>query len=124
MPNHLHGIIIINNPVGATLCGRPDPIIIKRPDQTIKQGQAHRPAPTKNIPILGDIVGWFKTMTTNYYIHGIKNNHWPWFAGRLWQRNYYEHIIRNQKSLNRIRNYIKNNPENWEFDRNNPKNIK
>lgn len=62
-------------------------------------------------------------MTTNKYIQNIKNNNWPWFAGRLWQRNYYERIIRNNQELNRIRNYIINNPMNWEFDRNNPKNF-
>jgi hypothetical protein len=42
------------------------------------------------------------------------------FDGRLWQRNYYEHIIRDDESLNRIRQYIQNNPGNWEFDRENP----
>jgi len=52
-------------------------------------------------------------MTTNYYIRGVKNNGWKPFNKRVWQRNYYEHIIRNEKSLNEIRRYIKNNPEMW-----------
>jgi REP element-mobilizing transposase RayT len=65
-------------------------------------------------------VQWFKTMTTNEYIRGVKQLGWPAFAGRLWQRNYYEHIIRNEESLNRIRQYILDNPTRWVFDRENP----
>ncbi len=49
------------------------------------------------------IVQWFKTMTTNEYILGIKLFDWPPFNGKLWQRNYYEHIIRNDAEMNRIR---------------------
>jgi len=49
-------------------------------------------------------------MTTNEYIKNVKNNNWPEFQGRLWQRNYYERIIRDKEELNRIRKYIKNNP--------------
>ena len=59
-------------------------------------------------------------MTTNEYIRGVKISGWPPFAGKLWQRNYYEHIIRNEESLNRIREYIANNPLQWELDRENP----
>jgi hypothetical protein len=40
--------------------------------------------------------------------------------GRLWQRNYYEHIIRNEAELNRVREYIQNNPLRWQLDRENP----
>ena len=40
----------------------------------------------------------------------------------MWQRNYYEHIIRNENDLNEIREYIKNNPQMWDRDRNNPEN--
>jgi len=45
---------------------------------------------------------------------------WPPFSGKLWHRNYYEHIIRDDKSLDRIREYIANNPLQWQFDRENP----
>jgi hypothetical protein len=45
---------------------------------------------------------------------------WPRFDGRLRQRNYYEHIIRDDVELNRMREYIKNNPLKWELDRENP----
>jgi len=56
------------------------------------------------------IVQWFKTMTTNGYICNAKQNGWKPFNSRLWQRNYYEHIIRNEIELNQIREYIINNP--------------
>ena len=62
------------------------------------------------------IVQWFKTMTTNEYIRGVKNYHWKPFPGKLWQRNYYEHIIRNNYELFNVENYIENNPKNWEKD--------
>lgn len=70
----------------------------------------------------GKIIQWFKTMTTNYYIRGVKTNKWKPFAKRLWQRNYYERIIRNENDLNKIREYIINNPKIWDNDRENPKN--
>ena len=62
---------------------------------------------------------WFKTMTTNEYVHGVKEHGWPAFQGNLWQRSFYEHVIRDDKSLNRIREYIVNNPQRWELDREN-----
>ena len=61
-------------------------------------------------PLLGDIVGWFKTMTTNEYIRGVRQSGWPAFNRRLWQRNYYDHIVRTAESLNNIRLYIIDNP--------------
>jgi len=67
-----------------------------------------------------DVVHRFKTMTTKRYADGVKQWGWPPFAGRLWQRNYYEHIIRDEVALNRIRTYIANNPLQWELDRENP----
>jgi REP element-mobilizing transposase RayT len=63
---------------------------------------------------------WFKTMTTNGYIQGVKNSGWPRFTGKLWQRSYYEHIVRKDDDLNRIREYIVNNPLQWGMDDENP----
>jgi hypothetical protein len=80
-----------------------------------KDGQPHGVAPT-----LGDIVNWFKTMTTNEYIRGVKRNRWSAFAGKLWQRNYYERIIRDEEELNHVRQYIAENPLNWHTDKENP----
>ena len=118
MPNHLHGIIVI---VGADLCVRPDDVgnVYKNhiddhnTDNINIKGQTRRSAPT---PTVGTIIQWFKTMSSNEYIRNIKNHNWPPFDTRLWQRNFYEHIIRNEKDLNRIREYIVTNPAGWEED--------
>jgi putative transposase len=115
MPNHIHGIIVI---IG------PDP------------GQTHGSAPTGDHagrgepersallrcspPTLGRIVQWLKTMTTNAYIQGVRHEQWDPFPGRLWQRNYYERVIRNQREWDAIREYIQNNPAQWELDAENP----
>ncbi len=56
-------------------------------------------------------------MTTNEYIRAVKNLGWKPFDGKLWQRNYYEHIIRDEKSYHIIANYIKNNPAKWQVDK-------
>ena len=107
MPNHIHMIIHI---VGATLVVAPSP------------RAGIKPAPTT--VTLGDIIGAFKSLTTHEYIMGVKNNGWKPFNKRLWQRNYYEHIIRTENDLNKIRMYISENPDIWDRDRNNPINIK
>jgi REP element-mobilizing transposase RayT len=56
-------------------------------------------------------------MTTNDYIHGVNELNWQAFNKRLWQRNYYEHIIRDENSYYKIAEYIENNVLNWEQDR-------
>jgi putative transposase len=80
-----------------------------------ENGQAQGPAPT--VLSLGDVVHRFKTMTTKRYIDGVKQLDWQPFPGKLWQRNYWEHIIRNDTEWKRIREYIHTNPAEWEFDR-------
>ena len=83
--------------------------------------RAHHAEPGAHIGApLPEIVQWFKTMTTNEYIRGVKTMGWPPFPGKLWQRNYYEHIIRNEAELDRIRTYIANNPTQWALDDENP----
>jgi REP element-mobilizing transposase RayT len=74
---------------------------------------------TRVAPTVGDIVGAFKSRVTVEYIRGVKTSGWPPFRGRLWQRNYYEHIIRNERALNAIRQYIIENPRRWQMDREN-----
>ncbi|MEW6686632.1 MAG: transposase [Candidatus Edwardsbacteria bacterium] len=112
MPNHIHGIILI---VGADPCVCP----IKSNDIGRTQGFA----PTEKLS-LSNVVQRFKSLTTKKYIDGIKQNNWQTFNKRLWQRNYYEHIIRNEDELNRIRKYIQINLLKWQFDRENPDRIK
>ncbi|MBN2249280.1 MAG: transposase [Campylobacterales bacterium] len=66
---------------------------------------------------LSGVIQKFKSMTTCKYIDGVRNHLWETFDKKLWQRNYYEHIIRNDQSLDTIQNYIINNPKNWENDK-------
>jgi REP element-mobilizing transposase RayT len=73
--------------------------------------------PFSNLPA---IIQWFKTMTTNEYITGVKRLGWKPFDKRLWQRNYYERVIRDERELFRIQEYIATNPENWHRDPANP----
>lgn len=84
MPNHMHGIVLINE---------------ERPGQG-----------------LGQIIGAFKSLSTNRYITGVRQLGWPPFTKRIWQDNYFEHIIRNDASLDRIREYIIANPSSWDRD--------
>jgi REP element-mobilizing transposase RayT len=100
MPNHLHGILVMGDNVGA------DTLI--RPNETI---------PTLS---LSTLLQWFKVMTTNAYIRGVREQHWDAFPGKLWQRSYYDHIIRAEADLHRIQVYIENNPTQWATDDDNP----
>lgn len=109
MPNHLHGIIALNHaPVGATLAVVPDNVPVV-PD--IRAGLA--PAPTANT--VRNIVGAYKSLVANVCleIHKSKNE----MMGKLWQRNYYEHIIRNEQSYQTMSEYIINNPSKWKEDK-------
>jgi putative transposase len=115
-------------PVGAGLV--PAPRVTGRMRSTERKGPVGAglvPAPVLPAtmvgdprPRLGDVVGAFKSLTTDLYVQGVKQNGWLPFRRRLWQRNYHEHIIRNDGALNRIRQYIAENPANWASDPENP----
>jgi len=106
MPNHVHMTIII----GADKL------------KLYNNGQAQGPVPTQLS--LSDIIHRLKSLTANKYIKGVTYEKWPVFNKHLWQRSFYDHIIRNGESLNKIRKYIINNPAKWAEDEKNPKNIK
>lgn len=89
MPDHVHGIIVIHA-------------------ATEPPSLPHAALPT--------LMQWFKTMTTNAYIRGVKHHGWPAFCGKVWHRNYYERIIRNEAAHDAIRRYILNNPAKWTID--------
>jgi len=74
-------------------------------------------------PTLGDVVGAFKSLVFAVYLDWIQAND-PTRRAKFWQRNYYEHVIRNERELQAIRRYIRHNPDNWAFDRDNPDNIR
>ena len=65
--------------------------------------------PEKRISV-SEIIQRLKILTTNEYIKGIKNKNWPRFENRLWQRNFYERVIRSEAELNMTRKYIRDNP--------------
>ena len=68
-------------------------------------------------PTVGNVVGAFKSLSTNEYIRNVKQNNWRTFDNKLWQRNYYEHIIRDEKSYYQISEYIQNNALKWQDDK-------
>ena len=70
---------------------------------------------------LGQIIGAFKSLTTRRYIVGVRQAGWRPFAGRLWQDNYFEHVIRDETSFNRIREYIACNAVHWDSDPERPR---
>ena len=92
MPNHTHGIIVITE---TGLNANNNPIV------------------------LGNMVGAFKSISTLKYIGGVQEQAEP-FHKRLWQRDFYDRIIRNEQSLEAIRTYIVNNPANWKDDKLHP----
>lgn len=59
------------------------------------------------------LIQWYKTQTSNAYIRGVKAGLYRPFPGRLWQRGYFEHVIRNERDLLEIRAYIQENPVRW-----------
>ncbi len=65
---------------------------------------------------LPQIIQWFKTVTTNGYIKGVKQEGWEAFMGKLWQTSFYDHIIQDENSLYKIVDYILFNPEKWVDD--------
>jgi REP element-mobilizing transposase RayT len=95
MPNHLHGIIVIRD--------------------TCRGGSRAAPTQTPRPKPLGQLVGAFKTVSTKR-INEIRGM----LGVPVWQRNYYERVIRNDEELSRIRQYIVDNPAHWEEDRENP----
>ena len=110
MPNHIHGII---NIVGAPLAGA----LIA--DGQNDMGAHAKGAPARGAPTVGTIIGAYKSLCVHHTLKWIKQNEPNRILGKLWQRNYYEHIIRDENELNRIRQYIIDNPEKWEMDREN-----
>ena len=98
MPNHVHGIIILT-------------------DQNPDVGARHA-SPLQNMPVLGTVIGSFKSASARLINH-LRGT----LGSPVWQRNYYEHIIRSEKSLEAIQEYINANPAQWAYDQDNPLNF-
>jgi len=135
MPNHMHGIISIaphenhgirtigagasrpapttsSEIVGATLAVAPNTMSSEIVDATLAVAP-NTFSPDRRVTV-GDIVGAYKSLVANACLKIYKSNHQT--MGKLWQSNYWEHIIRNEQELSSIRQYIKNNPIQWEYD--------
>lgn len=103
MPNHMHGIIVLSDiTVGATLA-------VAQEEDALNRVTA-RVAPT-----ISEIVGAYKSIVSNACLQLFKSHDKT--MGKLWQRNYYEHIIRDERAYNNISNYIINNPAKWDEDK-------
>ena len=139
MPNHMHGIIILTEaqatdddmPVGAD--PKTDVGAISKTDVGASKtdvgaisktdvGAGLKPAPTVPVHVpaptrhgLSEIVRAFKTFSARR-INALHNT----VGTPFWQRNYYEHVIRNQSALDQIRQYIADNPARWSEDLENP----
>lgn len=102
MPNHIHGIVIIND--GRGVLNTPN--VLNTPIS--KEGECHSPlrGPSNN---LGAIVRGYKSAVTKWFRQNTN-------ICTVWQRNYYEHIIRDGNDYERIANYINDNPMNWKRD--------
>ncbi|ACL06120.1 conserved hypothetical protein [Desulfatibacillum aliphaticivorans] len=107
MPNHFHGIIILEGE-----SSRNQRRTIEGPDQDASS-QSRRLKPK-----LGDIIAYLKYLTTKD-INAIRDA--P--GQKVWQPDYYDHVIRNERALNRIRMYIRANPKQWNSDPENPEAI-
>jgi REP element-mobilizing transposase RayT len=121
MPNHFHGILIFRGNVGATRSGLTSvfPNKPSLPNETT-DGVEGSPLPHGPKPAsLGAIISQFKSRVTKQLWKIPTLNRVP-----LWQRNYYEHIIRNEEDLQNKTNYIEANPMLWAQDDENPSNVK
>jgi putative transposase len=83
MPDHFHGIVLLES--------------------------SDEEPRTSGVP-LPKLIQWFKTMTTAEYFRGVQNQSWRRVNGRVWQRGFYDHVIRTERDLLDIRTYIEGNP--------------
>ena len=151
MPNHVHLIVWLQGDdptVGATLAVALDG---DTPDRAgVRAGASPAPTETGNdvvgatlavaqnadrpwvipdpetvnlTPTLGNVMGAFQSLVFTVYLDWIQA-HDPTRRAKFWQRNYYDHIIRNERELHAIRRYIRDNPAQWALDRDNPNNLR
>jgi REP element-mobilizing transposase RayT len=90
MPNHIHGIVTLT---------------------TCEDGYI-----SDDSPSLSDIVHWFKRHTIQGYAEGVRTGGWPRYQDRLWQRGFMDHVIRNEREMDRLLRYIETNVVLWEDD--------
>lgn len=130
MPNHVHGIIWIAGESPSRQPPPDDPQPGGEPQSAPVGAHSRAPLPPSHPPqpahgsqpppqrarrSLGSFIAGFKSIATTRInqLHGAPGT-------PVWQRNYYEHVIRDERALNRIRQYIRDNPMRWDLDRENP----
>jgi REP element-mobilizing transposase RayT len=106
MPNHVHGIIIIQD--------QSDNQVVETLHATSLQNRMSEIAPK---------VGSLSTIIRSYKSAVTRSARKCGYSNFAWQSRFYDHIIRDEKSLQEIREYIRNNPLQWELDRENPQNM-
>jgi putative transposase len=142
MPNHMHGIIHVG-PTLAVAPNHPDAVALNNQgtvDNNTNVVNGNSPGTVNNTTgmvdgnragassapttmattTIGGVVGAYKSLVANDCLKIHKSIYQDKMMGKLWQRNYYEHIIRNEKSYNTIRDYIISNPAQWQSDSLNP----
>ncbi len=143
MPNHIHAVIILkkHDNVGATFTVARARASLAPTQSAANLSKISESAvdPHKDndnveaiftvararaslAPTIGNIVGAYKSLCVNRWLEHIKKNNLN-TVGKIWQRNYYEHVIRNEEELNLVREYIIYNPLKWQFDSNNPNHV-
>jgi putative transposase len=112
MPNHIHGIICIQ-PAVAGLASPDSPMLLSTARKELLLSQTKASLTPSNAPTnsLGAIIGGFKSAVSRVARVHLHNPHL-----QVWQRNYFERIIRNDRELNAVREYIVANPSNWFID--------
>jgi REP element-mobilizing transposase RayT len=110
MPNHFHAIFFIHESPGVEGATHR---VAPTKNHSAAAGKTHRPTGPKPRSV-GAIMAQFKSLVTKRF-----NDTHQYRGGSIFQRNYYEHVIRDEKSLNRIREYIATNALRWDLDREN-----
>ncbi|HWR66416.1 MAG TPA: transposase [Bellilinea sp.] len=101
MPNHIHGLLSIQHDS------------LAKNDEIDKDGTTRRSFPTS----VSEFVQRFKTLTTKYYIDGVRNGLYPPFNKKIWEKSFYDHIIRDKTDFLNHWQYIDQNPLKWLEDK-------
>jgi REP element-mobilizing transposase RayT len=121
MPNHFHGVLIVGVPVGVPLAGTqtPDADPAGEPLAGSQERAPARGAPTAatGAPTIGEIIGAYKSLVATDCLKLFKKEYPGKQLGKFWQRDYWEHIIRDQRAFDNISRYIVQNPAKWDEDR-------
>jgi putative transposase len=105
MPNHFHALLGLIDP-------------------NIGRGQCPAPTGTQDLQVYSqrklsvpDVVRKFKTLSITEFSSGVRDAGWPPHGRHLWQRGYFDRVVRNEQELESCREYIFNNPLSWHLDR-------